>query len=74
LIIHQAHLRRVMGEYTAFFNTARPHQGLDLHIPVPKMTHGNTGPVYCRAMLGSIIHDYYRDAARGKKSAIARIF
>lgn len=63
LIIHQAHLRRVMGEYTAFFKTARPHQGLDQQIPVPKMTHGNTGPVRCRAVLGGIIHDYYRDAA-----------
>jgi hypothetical protein len=44
-------------------NTARLHQGLDQQIPVPKMTHGNTGPVRCRAVLGGIIHDYYRDAA-----------
>jgi putative transposase len=29
LIINPAHLRRVMREYTAFFNTARPHQGLE---------------------------------------------
>jgi hypothetical protein len=39
LIINQAHLRRVMREYMAFFNTARPHQGLEQQIPVPKMTH-----------------------------------
>ncbi|WP_119072084.1 integrase core domain-containing protein [Aggregatilinea lenta] len=63
LIINQAHLRRVMRDYIAFFNTARPHQGLDQRIPVPKMTHGNTGPVRCRAVLGGIIHDYYRDTA-----------
>ena len=37
LIINQAHLRRVMREYMAFFNTARPHQGLEQQLPVPKM-------------------------------------
>jgi putative transposase len=63
LIINQAYLRRVMREYMAFFNTARPHQGLAQQIPVPRMTHENTGPVRCCTVLGGIIHDYYRDAA-----------
>jgi putative transposase len=63
LIINQAHLRRVMREYITFFNTARPHQGLEQQIPVSKITHENTGPVCCRTVLGGIIHDYYRDAA-----------
>jgi putative transposase len=36
LIINQAHLRRVMREYVAFFNTARPHQGINQQIPVPQ--------------------------------------
>jgi len=63
LIINQAHLRRVMREYIAFFNTARPHQGLDQQIPVPMIGHEHTGPVRSRAVLGGIIHDYYRGAA-----------
>ena len=63
LIINQAHLRRVMREYMAFFNTARPHQGLDQRIPVPMIDLENTGPVRSRVVLGGIIHDYYRDAA-----------
>lgn len=63
LIINQAHLRRVMREYIAFFNTARPHQGLEQRIPVPKIPHETTGPVRCRTVLGGIIHDYYRDVA-----------
>ncbi|WP_369696655.1 integrase core domain-containing protein [Aggregatilinea lenta] len=63
LIINQAHLRRVMREYVVFFNTARPHQGLDQLIPVSKRDLANTGPVRCRAVLGDIIHDYCRDAA-----------
>jgi len=63
LIINQAHLRRVMHEHITFFNTARPHQGLDQQIPASKIPHTNTGPVRCRTVLGGIIHDYYRDAA-----------
>ena len=63
LIINQAHLRRVMREYITFFNTARPHQGLDQRIPVPMIALEHTGPVCSRAVLGGIIHDYYRDAA-----------
>jgi putative transposase len=63
LTINQAHLRRVMREYVAFFNTVRPHQGLDQRIPVPLRDLEHTGPVRSRAVLGGIIHDYYRDAA-----------
>ncbi len=63
LIINQAHLRRVMREYIAFFNTARPHQGINQQIPVPPASRAARGPVRCRKVLGGIIHDYYRDAA-----------
>jgi putative transposase len=63
LIINQAHLRRVMREYIAFFNTARPHQGIDQQIPVPPASRAASGPVRCRNVLGGILHDYYRDAA-----------
>jgi transposase InsO family protein len=63
LIINQAHLRRVMHEYVGFFNTVRPHQGINQQIPVPKTGRPISGPVRCRNVLGGIIHDYYRDAA-----------
>lgn len=63
LIINQAHLRRLMRKYITFFNTARPHQGLEQQIPVPKIGHEHAGSVRSRAVLGGIIHDYYRDAA-----------
>ena len=63
LIINQVHLRRVMRDYVEFFNTARPHQGLEQQIPVPKANGQGHGPVRCRNILGGIIHDYYRDAA-----------
>jgi hypothetical protein len=63
LIINEAHLRRVMRDHVVFFNTVRPHQGLDQHIPVPQTGRPTHGPVRCRNLLGGIIHDYYRDAA-----------
>ena len=63
LMINQAHLRRVLREYSEFFNTARPHQGLDQQIPNPKISHETSGPVRCRHVLGGILHNYYRDAA-----------
>jgi putative transposase len=63
LIINQAHLRRVMREYIEFFNTARPHQGIEQQIPISPPTPNTSGPICCRNVLGGIIHDYYRDAA-----------
>ncbi len=33
LVLGEAHLRRVLREYVTYFNTARPHQGLQQHIP-----------------------------------------
>jgi transposase InsO family protein len=63
LIFNEAHLRRVMRDYVEFFNTARPHQGLDQQIPIPKTSGQGNGSVHCRNVLGGILHDYYRDAA-----------
>jgi hypothetical protein len=62
IIVKQAHLRRVMREFVAYHNAARPHQGLDQQIPVPH-TASAAGPIRCRNILGGIIHDYYPDAA-----------
>ncbi len=35
LILSEKHVRRVIREYSAFFNHARPHQGIDQQIPIP---------------------------------------
>jgi putative transposase len=63
LIINQTHLRRVMREFVAYHNTARPHQGIDQQIPIPSTAPIGTGQVRCRNVLGGIIYDYYREAA-----------
>lgn len=33
LIINEGHLRRVVGEYTDYYNEARPHQGINQRCP-----------------------------------------
>jgi putative transposase len=63
LIFRAAHLRRALREYVAYYNAARPHQGLAQQTPMPRIAPIADGPVRCRAVLGGIQHDYYRDAA-----------
>lgn len=59
LIFNAAHLRRVVIEYVDYYNTARPHQGIDQQIPIPQASPSN-GSIQCRNVLGGIIHNYYR--------------
>jgi transposase len=63
LIFNEGHLRRVMREYIAYYNTARPHQGIDQNSPIPRSLSDTRGPVRCRKVLGGILHDYYHEAA-----------
>ncbi len=63
LIVNEAHLRHVLTDYAAYFNRARPHQGLDQRIPLAPATRPQAGPVQCRDALGGLLHDYYREAA-----------
>ncbi len=67
LILSERHLHRVIGEYVAYFNHARPHQGIDQRIPDPP------DDMSCKDMqgaqrivgypvLGGLHHDYRRAA------------
>ena len=56
-------LRRVMKEYVAYYNRARPHQGIEQRCPIPVARAHKAGTVKCRDVLGGIVHDYYREAA-----------
>jgi transposase InsO family protein len=57
------HLHRVLTEYVAHYNTARPHRGLGLDLPVPAPTTGVRGERIERAdVLGGLIHEYRRAA------------
>ncbi len=63
LIIGERHLRRVLVEYTAYFNRARPHQGIGQRCPISITSPVKSGPVKCRNVLGGVIRDYHREAA-----------
>jgi putative transposase len=63
LIIGPAHLRAVLDEYVAHYNTHRPHRSLDLHAPAgPRlsMISGAVGDSHVerRAVLGDLINEY----------------
>ena len=59
-----ANLRRVVVEYVNYYNTSRPHQGIDQQTPVPPKYSIFNGPVDRKMVLGGIINDYYRTPAR----------
>ncbi len=60
LIWNEEHLRRTLNEFTAYYNTRRPHQSLGQQSPVPRTPPETKGVVTCRQVLGGIINDYYR--------------
>ena len=60
LIMNETHLHRVLKSYIAYYETARPHQGLGQKMPVPRQNDSNTGPIRKREVLGGVINDYYR--------------
>jgi putative transposase len=62
LIVNQAHLTRVLREYSDYYNAARPHQGLDQQAPIP-IQRTRTGIIQRQDILGGILHHYYRKSA-----------
>ena len=66
LILGETHLRRVLREYVAYFNTMRPHQGLQQRIPDPaarcELRLEEGGPVRAVPVLGGLHHTYLRAA------------
>jgi transposase InsO family protein len=66
LILSERHLYRVVKEYMAYFNNARPHQGIEQHIPCrPEWleTPPPNGKLVSRRVLNGLHHDYYWQAA-----------
>jgi putative transposase len=66
LVPGEAHRRRVLREYAAYFNGARPHQGVQQPIPtgtegpVPRLKAG--GKVQAVPVSGGLHHTYQRAA------------
>lgn len=59
LVLNVAHLQRVLLEYTEYYNSFRPHQGIQQRTPIPYKAPKGVHSIQCRKLLGGIIHDYY---------------
>ena len=66
LILHEKQLQRILNEYVAYFNQARPHQGIKQQIPVLPVTSASrqtqSEKVIAVPVLGGLHHDYRKVA------------
>ena len=67
IVLSDRHLQRLIGEYVAFFNHARPHQGIGQRIPDPPedaqcTAQMGSARVVGYPVLGGLHHDYRRVA------------
>ena len=65
LILGEAHLRSVLAEYQAHYNTARPHQGIAQRVPADErdphratLTDVDTWQIHRKPVLGGLINEY----------------
>jgi putative transposase len=62
ILLGERHLHRVIKQYVSYYNEARPHQGLDQHIPSVCEPSTGEGKVIAFPVLGGLHHDYRRAA------------
>jgi len=60
IILNEAHLRWVLGEYVRYYNQRRPHQSLQYLPPEAPDAYPREGKIVARPVLGGLIHDYCR--------------
>jgi transposase InsO family protein len=63
LVWNRRHLERVLTEYVTHYNTARPHRGIDLDVPIPAAQPPPASIAQLRRVerdevLGGLIHEY----------------
>lgn len=61
LLISEKQIKRILQEYIAYYNTKRPHQGLDQQVPLgyKPIIDGN---VVKFPVLGGVCNHYFRKA------------
>ena len=65
LILGESHVHRIVKEYVAFLNQARPHQGIEQKIPEGIQVTGKenlNGKIIAFPVLNGLHHDYRRAA------------
>ena len=63
IILNEAHLRHVLKQYIHYYNSRRPHQGIQQDCPNTFQPPDSSQPIRCHHILGGIIKSYDRSAA-----------
>lgn len=64
IIFNVRHLKRVLTEYTRYYNENRTHLGLEKDCPDPRaIEFPDSGSVQSEPMVGGLHHRYFRQAA-----------
>ena len=65
IVVNERHLRYVLREFVRHYNTARPHQALELQVPESGSGPPDvmSAPIVSRPVLGGLTHEYERRAA-----------
>jgi hypothetical protein len=59
VILGEAHLRRILGAYAAYYNVSRTHRSLDKDAPFSRPVQ-RAGSIHSHAILGGLRHHYVR--------------
>jgi len=59
VVFGERHLRYLIGEYVAHYNTTRPHSSMG-NRPLESRLNKDNGEIKCQSKLGGIIKNYYR--------------
>jgi hypothetical protein len=62
LLLNRKQINSILTEYINYYNTMRPHQGINLNIP-QKYKSQKEGNVIKLPILSGLHHHYYRRAA-----------
>jgi transposase InsO family protein len=59
VVLGEAHLRRILDKYAAYYNGSRIHRSLDKDAPFPRAIE-RLGVITSRPVLGGLHHQYCR--------------
>src|SRR5438105_544215 len=63
IILNEAHLKRILGSYFAYYHEARTHLSLERNAPTPREVEPpERGPVRAIPQVGGLHHRYTRAA------------
>lgn len=64
IVLNEAHLKRLLADYLAYYHRSRPHQSLDRNAPLPRQVEPpERGKVVAIPQVGGLHHRYMRRAA-----------